>query len=59
MTSYKLYVTDISKTLLVLTQHGYEAQSSGTYVEIYMNEANKMNVIKLLNGAQIVILDIE
>lgn len=59
MKTFKLYVTDISKTEQTLKANGFICQPKITYVEVQAEESEKMTVVKCINDAKIVMLDIE
>ena len=59
MNVFKLYVTDLTKAYHTLTDAGYESEPKNTYLEVKAEETQKMDIIKKINAAHIVMLDIE
>lgn len=58
-TTYKLYVTDLTKAHYVLKEAGYDCEPRDTYLNVLTDDSEKMNIIKKINEAHIVLLDIE
>lgn len=58
-TMYKLYVTDLSKAYQVLAGEGYDCEPKGTFLQVRAEASQKMDIIKKINKAHIVMLDIE
>ena len=59
MVTYKLYVTDVSRTLTVLKEANVSCVAKDTYVEVTADETQKMEIVKVISAAKIVMLDIE
>lgn len=59
MRKYRIYVTNISQAYHVLQNSAFQATEGSTYVEIDIDPAKKMEVIALLNSANVVLYDIE
>ena len=59
MHTYKLYVTDMTKAYNTLLDAGYECEPKNTFLEVKAEENQKMDIIKKINAAHIVMLDIE
>ena len=59
MHTYKLYVTDMTKAYTTLTDAGYECEPKNTYLQVKVEENHKLEIIKKINAAHIVMLDIE
>ena len=59
MNAFKLYVTDLTKAYHTLMDAGYECEPKNTYLEVKAEVTQKMNIIKKINAAYIVMLDIE
>ena len=58
-TTYKLYVTDLTKAQHTLKEKGYACEPKATYLEVIADSTQKMDIIKIVNSAKIVMLDIE
>ena len=58
-TMYKLYVMDLSKTHQILKDEGYDCEPKGTYLQVQAEASQKMDIIRKINEARIVVLDIE
>lgn len=56
---YQIYVTDLSKAQQALTNEGITSRIQGMYVETSYETGKKMELIRLLNKARIVVYDIE
>jgi len=56
---YKLYVTDLSKAHQILADEGYDCEPKSTFLQIRAEASQKMDIIKKINEARIVMLDIE
>ena len=59
MREYKIYVTDLTKAQLALSEIEISSTVYNTYLSISCKESEKMDVIKHLNKARIVVYDIE
>lgn len=59
MREYKIYVTDLTKAQLALSELGLNSTIYNTYLKTSCEESKKMDVIKHLNKAQIIVYDIE
>ena len=59
MKTYKLYVTDLTGAYHLVKNEGFNCQPKNTYLEVQAKPENKLSLIKLLNKAHIVMLDIE
>lgn len=49
----------MTKSVNVLKEAGYDCEAMQTYVEVRADASEKMKIIKTINEAQIVMLDIE
>lgn len=58
-TMYKLYVTDLSKAHQILAEEGFDCEPKGTFLQVQADASQKMDIIKKINAARIVMLDIE
>lgn len=59
MKVFRIYVTNISHAFNVLAGEGYQATEGSSYVEVHIDEHQKMDVITLLNRAKVILYDIE
>ena len=57
--TYKLYVTDLSKAHQLLKDEGYDCEPKGTFLQVRVEASKKMDIIKKINEARIVMFDIE
>ncbi len=59
MNTYKVYVTDLTKAHHTLKAAGYNCEPKDTYLQVHADLSQKMDMIKKINAARIVMLDIE
>ena len=58
-TTYKLYVTDLTNAHQTLKDVGYDCEPKETYLQVRAEETQKMDIIKKVIAARIVMFDIE
>ena len=57
--TYKLYITDLTKAHQVLKDAGFVCEPKNMFLEVQALEKQKLEIVKAVIAAEIVMLDME